>query len=105
HARTVVAGQALIADELIGLVALAGHQHDIAGPAARQRTLDGARAVANDDRAPRVFHAGLNGADDGQRVFPARVVVGKHNPVGQALGGATHARALVAVAIATAAEH
>jgi hypothetical protein len=94
-------GHDVVADDLARLMALAGHQQDIAvlepldGPGDRL-------APASDLDAART--GGHDGGADGGRVLAARIVVGDVDHVGQFGGDRAHLRPLAAIAVAAAAE-
>src|SRR5712692_10636990 len=67
-----------IAEHLIGLVAFAGQEHNVAGPRLVERPFDGFLAVGL-DKVPRpsFLQAHRHVVDNPQRVFAARVVAGE----------------------------
>ncbi len=94
-----------VPQHLVGLVALAGQQHDVAGPRLVESALDRNRAVGLNQ----VLRIGLLQAhhrivDSPQRVFTARVVAGEHDNIARAPGRLAHQRALGAVAVAATAK-
>ena len=106
----VVEGVRDAGDLLAGLVALAGDQHGVAGPGARDGGGDRLGPVADLahlaalGRRHRV-DAGEHRCADRRRVLGARVVVGDDQQVGAACGDLAHVRPLAAVAVAAAAQH
>ncbi len=89
---------------LIGLMALAGHQHHVPVGRLLQGVHDGAApvhlAVHRDTRRP----SGTHVVQDALRVLAARVVAGQHHAVGAASGHGAHQGALGAVAVTATAE-
>ena len=92
-------------DVLVGLVALAGDQHDVARTRHRDRLFDGGLAVTHHDGGCGIAEAGHDLRRDHVAILAARVVVGDDGHVAQTLGNRTHERPLANVALATAAEH
>src|SRR5690606_31738380 len=92
-------------DFLVRLMALAGHQHDVARAGLADRALDRRAPVALDHHRRAVLEALQDVGHDRVAVLAPRVVVGDDHRVGQAGGDARHLRALAAVALATTAEH
>src|SRR5215204_3170219 len=84
------------------LVALAGDHHDVALARGRDRLRDRGTPVGLDVELGR---AADDLADDFQRVFAARVVRRDDGYVRQLLRDTPHDRALLAIAVAPAAEH
>ena len=91
-------------DVLVGFVAFACDEDDVALGRAFEGGLDGLAAV--DDFGGASFAAETGGGvfDDGGRVFGAGVVGGEDADVAAIFGGGGHAGAFGAVAVATAAE-
>src|SRR6478735_5760127 len=78
--RLVIAErQRPVADDLAGLVALAGDQERIAGLEILDRGADRTRAVADFGRA---FGGGKDGGADRFRLLAARIVVGDDDLIG-----------------------
>jgi len=71
--------QYLIANDLAGLVALAGNQQRIARLQRSNRGANGLGAVAD---LPGIFRRRQNGGANGCRIFAARIVVGDDDAVG-----------------------
>ncbi len=95
------------AEDLVGLVSLAGDDHHIARPGERQRERDRGTAVGFDEDVVATLpgHALDDLGDDRLRVFAARIVGGRYRQVGEVGGDRAHERPLAAVAVAAAAEH
>src|SRR5262245_56117636 len=105
---TVVEGQHVGADDLVGLVPLARDDHGVAGAGPGERVRDG-RATVGLGGPARVAarhgpHPGQDLVDDGAGRLRARVVRGDPHPIGQPRRDPAHDRALAAVAVAAAAE-
>src|ERR1700674_4508589 len=99
--------QLAIADDLLALVSLAGHQHRPAGSGGGERGADRLATVGHQPVAGVAarLHSLLDRGHDRQRVLAARVVGGDDRQVGQLAGGPPHRRALARIAFAAAAEH
>ena len=93
-----------VADDLHGLVALAGDHDDVAGRGLADGQGDGGRPVGLDGDGGVGGHAGADGLDDGERVLAARVVRGQDHPVGEAGRHLAHLRPLARVAVAAGAD-
>ncbi|GMA85426.1 hypothetical protein GCM10025868_06760 [Angustibacter aerolatus] len=109
----VVEGVHRARDLLARLVALAGHQQDVAGPGQRHRAPDRVAAsgdlehlgAVGDVGAACAACAGEHRGADRRRVLAARVVVGHHHDVGGGHRGRAHAGSLARVAVAAGTEH
>src|SRR5690606_16953827 len=91
-------------DFLVGLVALAGDEHDVAGAGDADRAGDGGGAIALDHYHRGIGDAGHDVDDDGGAVLAARIVVGDHHEIGAGNGGRGHLRTLAAITLSAAAE-
>lgn len=95
----VIETQRLVADDLVGLVPLAGHQHNIARLGARYSksnrlaAIQNALVIALDTGGYRVRDLG--------GILGAWVVVGDNNCVGSGLGCPPHQLSLSSVTVAT----
>src|SRR5205823_884962 len=92
-----------VADDLIGLVSLAGDNDDVGRGGAVDGVGDGVAAVL-DRLDVRAGDAGHDLLDDRLRILAAGVVAGDDDAVGHARGDLPHLRALPLVAVAAAAE-
>ena len=95
-------GRIRVADDLPGLVALAGDQKRIAAKKHRNARADGGGPVADLDRQRR---GGENLRPDRLGLLGARIVVGHDRDVGCARRDLAHDRPLARVAVAAATEH
>ncbi len=100
-------------------MALAGHQHGLAGAGQGHRQPDGLPAVRDhqvarlaplgqgrgEPRQAAVLQAGLDFPDNGQGVFGAGIVAGDDDQMGARRGGLTHEGPLNPIPVAAAAEH
>ena len=106
RARHVAIAERMAAagDLLVGLVALAREQHDVAGARLVHRGED--RHLAVLDRLGRAAgNAREHLLDDRVRILAARIVAGDDHVVGEPRGRRAHERALAGIALAAAAEH
>ena len=92
------------------LVALAGEEHDVAGPRPLERGLDRRPAVRDreDVHAPvaaRALRAAHDLVDDRVAVLAARILVGRHDEPAPLARDPAHLAALRGVALAARAEH
>lgn len=100
--RIVIAErQRPVADDLAGLVALAGDQQRIAGLQRRNPGPDRLGAVTD---IPGTFRSSQDGGADGFRLLAARIVVGDDDMIGILDRDRPHQRPLAGVAIAAGAE-
>ena len=90
-----------VADDLAGLVALAGDAEHVAGLEHGDGAGDRLAAVADLDRVGR---GGEDRLADRGRVLGARIVVGDDDHVGVVGGGLAHQRPLAGIAVAAGAE-
>src|SRR5215467_11145338 len=97
---TVVEGEHLGADDLIGLMALARDDDHIAGAGPGQRALDGSFPVGNClMRREPARDARHDVGDDRLRRLAPRIIGGDPHVIGEARGDLTHARPFAAIAI------
>src|SRR6185437_3418149 len=95
--RIVIAErQGLVADDLSGLVTLAGDQQRVAFLQFVDRGANGTGAIANFARA---FRRGEDRAADSGRIFVARIVVGDDDTIRILARDRAHQRALACVAV------
>ncbi|MEO0034088.1 MAG: hypothetical protein RLZZ501_111 [Pseudomonadota bacterium] len=97
----VIERQHLIADDLAGLVALAGDHQQVARLQPGNGGADRGAAVGDLDPAQA---AGQDRRADPGRILATRIVVGDDDAVGQPAGDRAHQAALAGVAVAAAAE-
>ena len=95
--------QHAVADDLPGLVALAGDQQHVAAFKVGDRRRGSPRRGRRFRR--RRGAAGEDGGADRSGIFAARIVVGDDDAVGILRGNAAHDRPLAGVAVAAGAEH
>src|SRR6266545_441780 len=103
----VVKGEHIGADDLVGLVSLAGDDEQVTGACPRQRAADGSFSVGNylmpvERRTP--GDARDDVGDDGLGALGAGVVGRDPDVVGEARGNGSHQRPLAAVTVTTAPE-
>src|SRR5690606_39684762 len=98
----ITEGQALAGHFLPGLMALAGHQHSIAGFCLQDGLADGGGTVAL-HHGDYTAHAGADGVNDQVAILVARIVIGEDDAVRQTRSDRSHFGALALVAVATAA--
>src|SRR6266540_747101 len=104
---TVVEGEHVGADDLIGLVAFARDDDHVAGSGPGKRALDGGFPVGHclmPVEGDTARNARYDIGDDRLRRLAARVVGGDPHAIGEPRGDSTHQGPLAAVAIAATAE-
>src|SRR5262245_12449909 len=101
----VVEVHGLVREDLVVLVPLAEDRDAVADARLVHRARDRVRAVRLHPDVPRAVHAGEHVEDDPVGILRPRVVGREPRQVRQLRGGAPHARALRAVAVAAAADH
>src|ERR1700722_6970716 len=102
HRVVVTEGQHAIADNLSGLVALAGDQKHVTLFEAGNGLADRFRAVTDFRGAP---GGSKNRGADRSRIFAARIVVGDDDLVSVLSSDRAHQRSFSRVAVAARAEH
>lgn len=105
HDLPVVEVQGHVGELLRRLVALARHDHDVAGPGGAQRPGDRRPAVRLDDELGGSGHPGADLLDDCDRILAARIVGRQHDDVGEARGDRAHHGPLAAIPVPAATEH
>src|SRR6185312_2834325 len=99
----VVERHATVGQLHVGVRALAGDDDNVARASALDRPLD--RLAPVDDHLEPVGRTGGDLGGDGGGILGSRVVGGDDGEVRAVGGGASHQRALLAVAVAARAEH
>ena len=106
--RPVVEGEHVLADDLVGFVALAGDEEKVARAGPIECGSDGGVPVRHHSTAlqvgPHSADAGDDLLDDGRWILAPRVVRGHPQPVGEPRGDPAHDGALPPIPVAAAAE-
>src|ERR1700722_3005914 len=100
----VVERKNLLADDLVGLMPLAGDEHDVAGFRVCNGALNRQAAIEHYAVLDPIRDAAEHVVDDRTWFFATWIIGGQVDPIGELRGNGSHLGALSPIAVATTAE-